>query len=397
MAGEMGVAAVRELKLEDLLGREPVETDLASISAYITDKVVLVTGAGGSIGAELSRQLCGLGPRQLIFLDNDETALYDLEMDLARRVAVCPINTIVADVRDADRLEAIFTRYRPQVIFHSAALKHVPMMEFHPSEAIKNNILGTKNLAEASIKHQVERFILISTDKAVHPVNVMGTTKRVSEMLIKDCEDKNGVLFTAVRFGNVLGSRGSVVPIFRKQIEDGGPVLVTHPEVTRYFMTIEEAAQLVIQAGAYTKGGDIFILDMGEPVRISDLADEMVRFLGGGKDIEIRVIGLRPGEKLHEELTFPIEEMQHTPHAKINKVVHELELPDDFEEQLARLADAAVRDDEDEIRMLLSRLVPTYEAGAPRERVVQEEEEAKKEAIEKEGKLELRVIREEEG
>ena len=225
----------------------------------------------------------------------------------------------------------------------------------------------------------------------------MGATKRVAEMLIKDYENKNGVLFTAVRFGHVLGSRGSVVPIFQKQIEDGGPVLVTHPEVTRYFMTIEEAAQLVIQAGAFTKGGDIFILDMGEPVRISDLAEEMVRLLGEGKDIEIRVIGLRPGEKLHEELTFPVEEMQLTPHPKINKVVHELELPEDFEKQLEMLADAAVRDDEDEIRLLLSRLVPTYEASVPRERVEKEEEVAEETEPEEEAKPDLKVVKEEEG
>ena len=386
MTGDVGVAAVRELKLEDLLGREPVETDTASISTYITDKVVMVTGAGGSIGSELSRQLCRLGPSRLLFLDNDETSLYDLDMDLARQVSRCPADVIVADIRDSDRLETVFKRYSPQVIFHSAAMKHVPMMELHPSEAVKNNVLGTHNLARLAIKHDVEHFILISTDKAVHPVNVMGTTKRVAELLIRCSEGKDSTLFTAVRFGNVLGSRGSVVPVFRKQIEDGGPVLVTHPEVTRYFMTVNEAAQLVIQAGAYTKGNDVFVLDMGEPVRIIDLANEMVRLLGGVRDIEIRVTGLRPGEKLHEKLVFQVEEMLPTPHSKIGKVIHGFELPQDFEANANELIEAAVRDDDDEIRVLLSRLVPGYLPGAT------EEENAAKEAGGK--RSELRVVKE---
>lgn len=395
MAGEISVASVRELKLEDLLGREPVETNLVSISAYITDKAVMVTGAGGSIGSELSRQLSSLGPRRLLLLDNDETSLYELENELNRRLSACPYKTLVADIRDAGRIEAILGRHRPQVIFHSAALKHVPLMEFHPSEAVKNNVLGTRNMAEAAIKHNVERFILISTDKAVHPVNVMGSTKRIAEMLIKDYEGGDGTLFTAVRFGNVLGSRGSVVPTFQRQIKQGGPILVTHPEVTRYFMTIEEAAELVIQAGAFTKGGDIFILDMGEPVRIIDLAREMVRLMGREHDIEIRMVGLRPGEKLHEELTFPMEEMQYTQHPKINKVVHELELAEDFEEQVNELIAAAARDDEDEIRELLSRLVPTYEAAVPGKKGKVEGPPVEDEGGEK--RPGLRVVRGEEG
>lgn len=365
MSGDIGVTSVREIELEDLLGREPVETDLASISAYITDKVILVTGAGGSIGSELTRQLCGLEPKQLICLDNDETSLFGLEMDLARRFTPCPFTTVVADIRDVERMTSIFRRYRPQVVFHSAALKHVPMMEYHPSEAVKNNVLGTLNVAAVSIMLEVERFILISTDKAVHPANVMGATKRVAEMIIKNCNGDMKALFAAVRFGNVLGSRGSVVPTFKKQIEDGGPVMVTHPEITRYFMTMDEAAQLVIQAGAFTKGGDIFILDMGEPVRIIDLAQEMVRLMGREKEVEIRVTGLRPGEKLHEELTFPVEKMLRTPHPKIDKAVHELELPEDFMARVGELVEAAARDDEDRVRMLLSRLVPTYEAVVP--------------------------------
>ncbi len=355
-ADEIGVAAVRELNLEDLLGREPVETDLESISSYLRGRVVMVTGAGGSIGSELSRQLHDLGLGRLVLLDNAETSLFELDMDFSTRAETCPINVVVADIRDTTRLDAVFMRYRPQVIFHSAASKQVPMMEFHPSEAVKNNVLGTSNLAQLAIKHRVERFILISTDKAVHPINVMGATKRVAEMLMKFYGAKNATLFSAVRFGNVLGSRGSVIPTFKKQIEGGGPLLVTHREVARYFMTVEEAAQLVIQAGAFTKGGDIFMLDMGEPVRIFDLANEMVRLLGCGRDIEIRVVGLRPGEKLHEKLVFQGEEMLPTPHPKITRLVDDFELPEDFEAQVRSLLNAAVRDDEGDIRILLSHL-----------------------------------------
>ncbi len=369
MAGEMGVAAVREIQLEDLLGREAVETDLASISAYITDKVVLVTGAGGSIGSELARQLAGLGPRLLLLLDNDETALFDLENELIRSLTPCPFAAIVADIKDHERMMSIFRRYRPQVVFHSAALKHVPMMEYHPTEAVKNNVAGTRNLAEACIALEAERFILISTDKAVHPVNVMGATKRVAEMLTKCYNSRDPrTVFAAVRFGNVLGSRGSVVPSFKRQIEQGGPVLVTHPDVTRYFMTIPEAAQLVIQAGAFAHGGDIFILDMGEPVRIVELAKQMIRLMGKEGQVEMKVTGLRPGEKLHEELCFPVEEMLRTPHPKIDKAVHDLEVSHDLMAHIDGLIEAAMRDDEDRVRALLSSLVPTYEAVVPGER-----------------------------
>jgi FlaA1/EpsC-like NDP-sugar epimerase len=364
MAGEVGVAAVRELRLEDLLGREPVETDLASISAYVQDKVVLITGAGGSIGSELARQICGVGPRGLILLDNDETSLYDMELEMANHTWACPGQVVVADIRDADRLSSVFKRFGPQVVFHSAALKHVPMMELNPSEAVKNNILGTRNVAVQAIEHGVERFILISTDKAVQPASVMGATKRASELLMKSLDARNGTLFSAVRFGNVLGSRGSVVPVFQKQIEDGGPLLVTHPDIERYFMTIEEAAQLVIQAGAFTEGGDVFILDMGEPIRIIDLAEQMVRLLGNGKDIEIRITGLRPGEKLHETLVFKVEEMLPTPHPKINRVAHDYQLPQDFDEQVGALIEAATGDDGDEIRGLLAELLPSYQPGS---------------------------------
>ena len=381
MSGEVGVSSVRDIELEDLLGREPVETDLASISAYVSNRVVLVTGAGGSIGSELCMQLSALEPKLLLLLDNDETSLYELELELLRVMAACPFQAVVADVRDEKRVESVFRRHRPQVVFHSAALKHVPMMEYHPAEAVKNNVLGTRVVAEASLRHGAERFILISTDKAVHPVNVMGATKRVAEMLVKDYSGRDGggregtaggasgggggTLFTAVRFGNVLGSRGSVVPTFQRQIEKGGPVMVTHPEVTRYFMTVGEAAQLVIQAGAFTRGGDLFILDMGEPVKIIDLAREMLRLTGKEGEIEVKVTGLRTGEKLHEELTFPEEELARTPHPKIDKVVHDLEFPEDFAARVEELIQAAARDDEERVCLLLSELVPTYKPPPP--------------------------------
>ncbi|MBC7248248.1 MAG: polysaccharide biosynthesis protein [Actinobacteria bacterium] len=372
MAGEVGVSSVRDIQLEDLLGREPVETDLSSISSYVSNKVVLVTGAGGSIGSELSMQLAGLGPKLLILLDNDETSLYELEMRLVRAFTSCPFHPVVADIRDAERIRSVFARYRPQVVFHSAALKHVPMMEYHPAEAVKNNVMGTRVVADASLEHGAERFILISTDKAVHPVNVMGASKRIAELLVKRRQGRagrDGTMFTAVRFGNVLGSRGSVVPTFQRQIEEGGPVLITHPEITRYFMTIEEAAQLVIQAGAFTRGGDVFILDMGEPVRIVDLAREMIRLSGKEGEIEIRTTGLRPGEKLREALTFEEEEMVRTPHPKIHKALHEPELPEDFGERVDALVEAALRDDEERVRALLAELVPSYEARVPRGRL----------------------------
>lgn len=356
----VSLASVRDIQLEDLLGREPVETDISSISAYVTGKTVMVTGAGGSIGSELCRQLVVLGPAELLLLDNDETALYDLELELSSITPNRDYRAIVADIRDAERINAIFKSYRPQVVFHSAAQKHVPMMEAHPSEAIKTNVRGTRNLAVAAMLQEVERFILISTDKAVSPANVMGATKRAAEMLVKRLANQGHTRFGAVRFGNVLGSRGSVVPTFKTQIENGGPVLITHPEVTRYFMTIPEAAQLVIQAGAFTQGGEVFILDMGEPMLIMELADKMISLLGKKKKIGIQITGLRPGEKLHEELILPVEEMHGTPHPKISMVLHNLEVDEQFDDKVERLITAALRDDEHEIRLRLKELVPTY-------------------------------------
>lgn len=365
MAGEVGLASVREISMEDLLGREPVRTDLSSISSYIENRVVLVTGAGGSVGSELSRQLCSLRPRVLLLLDKDESGLFDLEEELSALDLPRVYRSLVADVRDEARVEALFKRYRPQVVFHSAAMKHVPLMEFHPSEAVKNNVLGTRVLADACLRHGTERFILISTDKAVQAVNVMGATKQVAEMLVKHYGKRDSTLFTAVRFGNVLGSRGSVIPVFKRQIERGGPVTITHPDMTRYFMTVHEAVQLVIQAGAFTRGGDIFILDMGKPVRIMDLAREMIRLSGKEGQVRIIVTGLRPGEKLHEELTAPHEEMVITEHPMIYRLSHDMEPEGDFVERVDELIAAAVRDDEKEVRRLLSSLVPTYPGVAP--------------------------------
>lgn len=357
MGGDVGVATVRELRPEDLLGREPVETDIASICSYIEGKVVLVTGAGGSIGSELARQLRSANPKLLVLLDHDSTGLYEVELEMAAGGGF-PAEVVVADIRDAPRMEEVFSRFKPEVVFHSAALKHVPMMELNPSEAVKTNVLGTRNVARKAAEHGVERFILISTDKAVEPSSVMGATKRVAELMIKSMNGENGTLFTAVRFGNVLGSRGSVVPVFRKQIEEGGPVLVTHPEIERYFMTTEEAAQLVAQAGAFTEGGDLFILDMGEPVRIMDLARQMVKMLGNGRDIEIKVTGLRPGEKLCETLVFDAEDTLPTKHPKINRVVGEHEPPEDFEAQIAGLISSASNADAVETPLRLSSLLP---------------------------------------
>lgn len=356
----VGLASVRGLELEDLLGREPVETDISSISAYVTGKRVMVTGAGGSIGSELCRQLLVLGPAELLLLDNDETALYDLELELGALAPRAEYRALVADVRDADRINAVFERHRPEVVFHSAAHKHVPMMEAHPSEAVKTNVQGTRNLVLASALREVERFILISTDKAVRSANVMGASKRAAELLVKQMAGRGRTRFGAVRFGNVLGSRGSVVPTFQAQIEKGGPVLITHPEATRYFMTIPEAAQLVIQAGAFTEGGEVFILDMGEPMRIMELAEKMIAMLGKRKRIDIRITGLRPGEKLHEELVLPVEEMHPTAHPKISKVISDLELGERFDERVERLIMAAVKDSDSELRQRLKEVVPSY-------------------------------------
>ncbi len=317
--GEISIDSIREVKLEDLLGREPVKLDTAAIDGSICGKRVLVTGAGGSIGSELCRQICRFNPAELVLLGHDENPLFEIEMELRERYPEAPLSTVIADIKDAARIEKVFLQIKPEVVFHAAAHKHVPLMEANPGEAFKNNVLGTRNVAFAASKVPVESFVFISTDKAVNPTSVMGATKRIAELMIQSFNDIGTTKFVAVRFGNVLGSRGSVVPIFQEQIRKGGPVTVTDPEMRRFFMTIPEAAQLVLQAGAMAQGGEIFILDMGEPVKIVDMAKELIRLSGfePEKDIAIEYTGIRPGEKLYEELLTAQEGVTATKHKRI--------------------------------------------------------------------------------
>ncbi len=317
--GKVTINNIRDVQIEDLLGRDPVEVDLEEIAGYLHDEVVLVTGGGGSIGSELCRQIAQQEPKMLLILDIYENNAYDLQQELKRKYPELNQEVIIASVRERARMESIFEKYRPGVVFHAAAHKHVPLMEKNPSEAVKNNVFGTLNTAECADKFGAKRFVLISTDKAVNPTNIMGATKRIAEMIIQAMDKHSKTEFVAVRFGNVLGSNGSVIPLFKKQIESGGPVTVTHPEINRYFMTIPEAVQLVIQAGAMAKGGEIFILDMGQPVKIADLAKDLIRLSGlePGIDIEIKYTGLRPGEKLYEELLLKEEGLTATRHEKI--------------------------------------------------------------------------------
>ncbi|WP_148549878.1 polysaccharide biosynthesis protein [Paraclostridium bifermentans] len=318
--GIVDIKKIRDVQIEDLLGREQVKVNLDEISGYLQNKVVLVTGGGGSIGSELCRQVSSLNPKQLIILDNYENNAYAIQQELVRKYGTSlNLITVIASIREENRMDDIFNKYKPDVVFHAAAHKHVPLMEKNPSEAVKNNIFGTKNLAVLADKYNVKRFVLISTDKAVNPTNIMGATKRAAEMIIQTMNEKSETEFVAVRFGNVLGSNGSVIPLFKKQIEEGGPITITHPEITRYFMTIPEAVQLVIQAGAMTKGGEIFVLDMGEPVKIVDLAKNLIKLSGFEPDVDICIefTGLRPGEKLYEELLMSEEGLTDTSHEKI--------------------------------------------------------------------------------
>ncbi|MFG6147455.1 polysaccharide biosynthesis protein [Halobacillus sp. B23F22_1] len=301
--GNVSVSSIRDVSIEDLLGREPVELDIQSISSEINGKTVLVTGAGGSIGSEICRQLIKFGPKKLILLGHGENSIYTIHMELKQFDTETELMTVIADIQDRDRIFEIMHEYQPSYIYHAAAHKHVPLMEANPKEAVKNNVFGTKNVAEAADSAGVPNFVLISSDKAVNPTNVMGATKRVAEMVIQSLSKVSQTRFVAVRFGNVLGSRGSVIPLFKKQIANGGPVTVTHPEMTRYFMTIPEASRLVIQAGALARGGEIFVLDMGEPVKIVDLAKNLISLSGfTEKEIPIEFNGIRPGEKMYEEL-----------------------------------------------------------------------------------------------
>ncbi|MDU6273804.1 MAG: nucleoside-diphosphate sugar epimerase/dehydratase [Clostridium sp.] len=360
--GNFSVKKIRDVDVEDLLGREPIKLDFSGISSYIENKVIMVTGGGGSIGSELCRQIARFNPKELIIFDIYENNAYDLQNELLRKYKDLNLKTLIGSVRDRKRLNNIFKEYRPQVVFHAAAHKHVPLMEDSPGEAIKNNVLGTLNAAELASEYGVERFVLISTDKAVNPTNVMGATKRMCEMVIQSIDKESDTEFVAVRFGNVLGSNGSVVPLFKKQIAEGGPVTLTHKDITRYFMTIPEASQLVLQDGAYAKGGEIFVLDMGQPVKIYDLAENLIRLSGyiPNEEIEIKVTGLRPGEKLYEELLMDEEGLSETPHKKIF-----IGRPGEFKlekvkNNINELLDVVKLGNNEKLREKLQEVVPTY-------------------------------------
>ncbi len=318
--GKVDIKKIRDVDIEDLLGREPIKVNMEEMSGYIEERTVLVTGGGGSIGSELCRQIASFNPKHLIIVDNYENNAYAIQQELIRKYeGKLNLSTIIASIREYKRMDEIFNEYKPDVVFHAAAHKHVPLMEKSPSEAIKNNIFGTLNVARLADTYKVKRMVLISTDKAVNPTNIMGATKRAAEMIIQTINKNSETEFVAVRFGNVLGSNGSVIPLFKKQIAEGGPVTITHPDIIRYFMTIPEAVQLVLQAGAMAKGGEIFILDMGEPVKIVDLANNLIRLSGfePGVDIKIEYSGLRAGEKLYEELLMSEEGLTKTANSKI--------------------------------------------------------------------------------
>ena len=359
--GEVNVSKLRDVEVEDLLGREPINVDMDSILGYVQGKVVLVTGGGGSIGSELCRQIASHKPKQLVIVDIYENAVYDIQQELKVQYPELDLVVLIASVRNTNRMNYIFSNYRPNIVYHAAAHKHVPLMEDSPTEAIKNNVFGTFKTAQAAAMSGVQRFVMISTDKAVNPTNIMGASKRICEMIIQTFDKHYETEFVAVRFGNVLGSNGSVIPLFRKQIEAGGPVTVTHPDIIRYFMTIPEAVSLVLQAGAYAKGGEIFVLDMGEPVRILDLAENLIKLSGYrvGEDIKIEFTGLRPGEKLYEELLMDEEGMRDT----ANKMIHigkPIELNEqEFFAQLKELKDECMIESSD-IRPLIKKIVPTY-------------------------------------
>lgn len=359
--GEININSIRNVDVLDLLGREPIEVDIESIMGYVKDKVIMVTGGGGSIGSELCRQLVSHKPKQLIIFDIYENNAYDIQQELKINYPDANVVTLIGSIRNVSRLESVFAQYKPDIVYHAAAHKHVPLMEVSPDEAVKNNVVGTWNVAKMADKYGVKKFVMISTDKAVNPTNVMGATKRICEMIVQTYNEISKTDFVAVRFGNVLGSNGSVIPLFKKQIEAGGPVTVTDPNIIRYFMTIPEAVSLVLQAGAYAKGGEIFILDMGEPVKIDDLAKNLIRLSGYtlGIDMEIKYTGLRPGEKLYEELLMKEEGLQETD----NKLIH-IGKPIEFDKEnffdnLEKLKNEAYAENGN-IRDLLRSVVGTY-------------------------------------
>ena len=361
-SGKFTVSQIRDVDINDLLGREVIQLDLDLIEAYVRDKTILVTGAGGSIGSEMCRQVCVFKPKVLLLVEQAENPLFYVERDLRRQFPDITVATIICDITDRMRVESIFEEYEPEVVIHAAAHKHVPLMELNPGEAVKNNVVGTQVVANAADKCGTTNFVMISTDKAVNPTSIMGSSKRIAEMYIQDLSRTSKTHFVTVRFGNVLGSDGSVVPIFKKQIAEGGPVTVTHPEMKRYFMTIPEASQLVLQAATMGKGGEIFVLDMGEPVRIVDLARELITLSGfrPGEDIEIVYTGPRAGEKLFEELSIKGEDMQPTRHPKIGIWKNIPVNHDKIQAGVDRLVDVAKRQDYDKIAEQIKGLVPEF-------------------------------------
>lgn len=359
--GKVSVSSLRKVNPEDLLGRDPVSLDMDAIGKMITDKNILISGAGGSIGSELSKQILKFQPKNLLLLDNSEFHIYELERKIkALGHKNTNIHTIVADIRNKERLDYIFNNNDIDTVYHAAALKQVPLMESDPTESIETNIFGTKNLANVAIENHVKRFVMISTDKAVNPTNVMGTTKRIAEMICQDLSSTK-TKFTAVRFGNVLGSNGSVIPLFEEQIKNGGPVTVTHKDITRYFMSISEAAQLVLQAGSMGKGGEIFVLDMGEPIKIYEFAKQMIKLSGFEplKDIDIKIVGLRAGEKLYEELLADEENTMETPHPSV-RVACARKVADNLSDYLNELKNNLYNMNKKEIKLLLKECVVEY-------------------------------------
>ncbi|WP_035789530.1 polysaccharide biosynthesis protein [Butyrivibrio sp. XBB1001] len=359
--GEVNVSRLRDVEVEDLLGRDPIAVDMDSIAGYVSGKTVMVTGGGGSIGSELCRQIAGHKPKRLIIVDIYENNAYEIQQELIRAYPELDLVVLIASVRNTLRINSIFEQYKPDIVYHAAAHKHVPLMETSPGEAIKNNVFGTWKTAMAAAMNGTKKFVLISTDKAVNPTNVMGASKRICEMIVQTFNKHYDTEFVAVRFGNVLGSNGSVIPLFKKQIAAGGPVTVTDPKIIRYFMTITEAVSLVLQAGAYAKGGEIFVLDMGEPVKILDLAENLIKLSGYkvGEDIRIEFTGLRPGEKLYEEMLMDEEGLQDTS----NKMIH-IGKPIEMDEmrffsQLERLKTAAVEESA-EVKSIVQEIVTTY-------------------------------------
>lgn len=361
MNGEVKTSKLRPVSINDLLGRDEIRVNLDEIMGYVKGKVIMVTGGGGSIGSELCRQIAGHQPKQLIIFDIYENNAYEIQQELIRKYPELDLVVLIGSVRDEKRLDAIFSHYHPQIIYHAAAHKHVPLMEKSPNEAIKNNVLGTYKMVEMADKWKAEKFVMISTDKAVNPTNIMGASKRICEMIVQTFNEQSDTDYVAVRFGNVLGSNGSVIPLFEKQIAQGGPVTVTHPDIIRYFMTIPEAVSLVLQAGSYAKGGEIFVLDMGEPVKILDLAKNMIRLSGYqvDQDIKIEFVGLRPGEKLYEELLMDEEGMTDTPN-KLIHIGHPIEVDEYRLGRALTILEEAAQNETDDMRLIVESIVPTY-------------------------------------